>query len=193
MTQASNPIVEAPSNPLAELNAGILEVLAAGNAGLQWQWRALGEVARVRLAQCPYLLADAGFADPRLWATLPRAGVHEAQPPEAGEAQRCVLPTPLLRRVLLYAWHLARVSPLGARMTLGMGERCLGVVAACRFADLEALAERRPPWIRARWAERPELWRAWLAAAALESPLELELMQLWGLQMIAADLVRRGR
>jgi hypothetical protein len=74
-----------------------------------------------------------------------------------------------------------------------MGERCLGVVVACRFADLEALAERRPSWIRARWAERPELWRAWLAAAALESPLELELMQLWGLQMIAADLARRSR
>jgi len=182
----------APSDPLVELNAEIVEVLAGGSAGLQWQWRALGEAARVRLARCPFLLADAGFAESRLWAGLPTAGVHEAQPPASTEAQRCALPTPLLRRVLLYAWHLARVRPLTARMTLGMCERCLAVVAGCRLADLEALAERRPPWIRARWGERPELWRSWLAAAAQESPLQLELLQLWGLQMIAAEVMRHG-
>jgi hypothetical protein len=183
----------APAEPLAELNAEIVEVLAGGSPWLQWQWRALGEAARLRLAQCPFLLADAGFADPRLWAGLPGAGVHEAQPPAGAEGQRCALPTPLLRRVLLYAWHLARVRPLAARMTLGMCERCLAVVAACRLADLEALAERRPAWIRARWAERPELWRAWLGAAAQESAQQLELLQLWGLQMIASEVVRNGK
>jgi hypothetical protein len=180
-------------DPLAELNGEIVEVLAGGSAGLQWQWRALGEAARVRLARCPFLLADAGFGDPRLWTGLPGAGVHEALPPASAESQRCALPTPLLRRVLLYAWHLTRVRPLSARMTLGMCERCLSVVAACRLADLEALAERRPPWIRARWVERPGLWRSWLTAAAQESPLQLELLQLWGLQMIAAEVVRHDQ
>jgi hypothetical protein len=178
-------------DPLAELNGEVVECLAAGHPSLQWQWRALGEPARARLARCPFLLADAGFAEPRLWATLPGAGVHEALPPAGGEGQRCTLPTPLLRRVLVYAWHLARVRPLAARVTLGMCDSGLAVVAGCRLADLEALAERRPPWIRARWAERPELWRAWFAAAAEESPRTLERLQLWGLQMIAAALVRR--
>ena len=165
------------ADPLAELNAEIIEVLAGGSPGLQWQWRALGQPARERLARCPFLLADAGFADPRLWAGLPGAGVHDAHPIASAENQRCALPTPLLRRLLLYAWHLARVRPQAARMTLGTCERCLAVIAGCRLADLEALAERRPPWIRARWAERPGLWRSWLGAAALESPLQLETVR----------------
>ena len=189
--QATDTVL-AQADPLAELNAEIVEVLAGGSPSLQWQWHALGEAARVRLARCPFLLADAGFADPRLWAGLPGAGVHEAGPPASAEHQRCALPTPLLRRVLLYAWHLARVHPLSARMRLGMCERCLAVVVTCRLADLEALAERRPPWIRARWAEQPELWRSWLGAAAQESPLQLELLQLWGLQMIASEVLRHG-
>jgi hypothetical protein len=177
-------------NPLAELNVEILEVLASSHSSLQWQWRALGEAARVRLAQCPFLLVDAGFSRPRLWPGLAGAGVHEAPPSLPTPSQRCPLSTPLLRRVLLYAWHLARANPANARTALGMCEVCLRVVAASRFADLEALAERRPAWIRVRWDDRPDIWRAWLTAAAQESAAELELLQLWGLQMLAADMRR---
>ena len=180
------------SDPLAELNAEVLEIIAAAGAGLQWQWRALGEAARLRLARCPFLLVDAGFACPRLWVGLPRVGVHETPPPGAAHSQRCALPTPLLRRVLLYAWHLARANQLTARIALGMSGPCLAVVADCRFADLEALAERRPDWIRTRWNDRPEVWRAWLSAAAQESPQELERLQLWGLQMLAAEVLRHA-
>jgi hypothetical protein len=177
-------------NPLAELNAEILELLAGAHNSLQWQWRALGEAARARLAQCPFLLVDVGFSRPRLWSGLAGTGVHEAPPPLQAGSPHCLLPTPLLRRVLLYAWHLARANPSGARIALGMSDVCLRVVAASRFADLEALAERRPAWIRVRWADRPEIWRAWLSAAAQESTADFERLQLWGLQMLAADLRR---
>jgi hypothetical protein len=177
-------------NPLAELNAGILELLTDTVSSLQWQWRALGEAARARLAQCPFLLVDAGFSRPRLWSGLAGAGVHEAPPPVHAPGQHCLLPTPLLRRVLLYAWHMTRANPTGARVALGMCGACLRVVAVSRFHDLEALAERRPAWVRVRWDDRPEVWRAWLAAAAQESPAELECLQLWGMQMLAADLRR---
>jgi len=180
-------------NPLAELNAEVLEVLAGSQSGLQWQWRALGEAARARLAQCPFLLLDAGFGRPRLWSGLAGAGVHEESPPVHALGQRCLLPTPLLRRALLFAWHLARANPAGARVALGMCDVCLRVVAASRFADLEALAERRPAWIRVRWDDRPEIWRAWLSAAAQESAAEFERLQLWGLQMLAADMRRPER
>jgi len=180
-------------NPLAELNAEILEVLVGSQSSLQWQWRALGEAARARLAQCPILLVDAGFSRPRLWSGLAGAGVHEAPAPVHAHGQRCLLSTPLLRRVLLFAWHLARANPVNARTALGMCDVCLRVVAASRFADLEALAERRPSWIRVRWDDRPEIWRAWLTAAAQESTAEFERLQLWGLQMLAADLRRPER
>ena len=175
--------------PLAELNLEVLDALAGAAAGLHWPWRALGEAARQRVAHSPFLVVDAAFARPELWAGLPRVGVHEGLPTGLVPAPRGPLATPLLRRVLLFAWHLARANRLAARIALGMSAPCAGLVAACRFADLEALAERRPSWIRPRWDDRPDVWQAWLAAAAEESPRALENLQLWGLQMLAAEVL----
>lgn len=179
--------------PLAELNLEALDALLGAGSALGWRWRALGEDARARLTRCPFLLIDLGGAQPQLWSGLPRVGVHEAQPVSALLAQRGPLPTPLLRRVLLFAWHLARANRLAARITLGLSAPCAAIVAACRFADLEALAERRPAWIRPRWHDHAEIWQAWLAAAAEESPRGVENLQLWGLQRLAADVLRVNR
>jgi hypothetical protein len=186
--------------PMTELNAEILETLfgaaprtgAAGNAAsLQWRWRALGEPARLRLAHCPYLLLDAGFATAETWAGLRRAGVHESAPVSATPESRSPFAAALIRRVLHFAWHLARSNAPGARIALGMSVDCVAVVARCRLVDLEALAEHRPAWIRPRWAELPGLWQAWLESAALESPRQLERLQLWGLQALAAEVLAR--
>ena len=57
--------------------------------------------------------------------------------------------------------------------------------------DLDALAERRPAWIRPRWDQHPDFWPVWLSAAAQEAPRGLERLQLWGLQKLAADVRRR--
>ncbi len=184
--------------PMTELNAEILETMfdaaplteAPGSAaGLQWRWRALGEPARLRLAHCPYLLLDAGFAAAETWAGLRRAGVHESAPLAPAPARPAPFAASLIRRVLHFAWHLARSNAPGARIALGMSADCVAVVAGCRLLDLEALAEHRPAWIRPRWAELPGLWQAWLESAALESPRQLERLQLWGLQALAADVL----
>ncbi len=187
--------------PMSELNAEILESLfgaasgtsAAGNgASLRWRWQALGEPARLRLARCPYLLLDAGFSTAETWAGLRRAGVHEVAPASALPEGRALFAASLIRRVLHFAWHLARSNAPGARIALGMSLDCVAVVARCRLVDLEALAEHRPAWIRPRWAERPGLWQAWLESAALDSPRTLERLELWGLQALAAELLARG-
>jgi len=178
---------EALLAPMAELNGEVLEALAAGAAPeLQCQWRALGEPGRLRLARSPFLLVEAGFSRAEFWCSPPRAAVHEATP--ALLAPRGLLATPLLRRVLLFAWHLARANRPGARIALGMSAACAGAVAGWRFADLEALAEQRPAWIRPRWQDRPEVWQAWLSAALQESPQALERVRLWGLQSLAAEV-----
>ena len=179
-------------DPIAELNMEILESHIATVPGLQDKWQALSRVARLRLAGCPFLLVDAGFAQPELWARLPIFGVHEAVPLRTLLASRSALSTPLLRRVLLLAWHMARANRTSARIALGMSGSCAGVVAGCRLADLEALAERRPAWIRPRWDQHPEVWQAWLSAASKESPRGLERLQLWGLQMLAAEVRRQS-
>lgn len=183
--------------PLAEINEEVVELLtgacAPGNAGgpvvsaLRWRWEALGAPARLRLAHCPYLLLDAGFARPELWAALPRASVNDAlQPVESSNRQR-PMPTPLIRRVLLLAWHLARANRLTARLALGMSAECAQLLAGCRLADLEWFAEQRPAFVRPRWEDRPELWHALMAAAASEKSRDLERLQRWGLQKLAAE------
>ena len=188
--------------PMIELNAEILETLfgaaagaaagasAAGSAAtLQWRWQALGEPGRLRLARCPYLLLDAGFASAPTWAGLRQAGVHEAAPVSALPESQALFAASLIRRVLHFAWHLARSNAPGARIALGMSADCVALVARCRLVDLEALAEHRPAWIRPRWDELPGLWQDWLESAALDSPRQLERLQLWGLQALAAEVL----
>ena len=183
--------------PMAELNAEILEAVAAGavpagGQGLQWRWQALGAPARQRLAGTPFLLVDAGFAQTGRWAGLPHAGVHDASPLPPLPRQHSPLPTPLLLRVLMFAWHLARSHRLGARVALGMSAPCAALIGGSRLADLEALAIARPPWIQPRWNSQPEFWSALLAAAAEPSIQPLQRLHLWGLQSIAAEVTLRA-
>jgi len=44
-------------------------------------WRSLDSSARRRAAGCPYLILDAGFADPRRWRSLSRLEVQERERP----------------------------------------------------------------------------------------------------------------
>lgn len=178
--------------PLAELNLEILEVIARAVVpqNVQAQWRALRPTARLRVARWPYLLLDADFARPEHWIPVARAGVHEAPGVASHEGlAHSPLETPLLRQIVLFAWHLARTDRIGARIALGMSVPCASAVAGCRFADLEVFAECRPPWIRPRWYHRPDIWRTWFAAAAQESPRTFERLTLWGLQMLASEAV----
>jgi hypothetical protein len=182
---------EALRAPIMELNAEILATRIGAAPDFRGQWSALDGAARQRLAHCPFLLVDAGFARLQLWGGLPDMGVHEASPPRSPQAST-PLSTPLLRRVLLLAWHMARSNRAGARVALGMSASCASVLADYRLADLEALAERRPAWIRLRWEQQAGVWRAWLSAAAQPSPRGIERLQLWGLQTLAAEVRRRA-
>jgi hypothetical protein len=177
--------------PITELNLEICEAYVATATDLQERWRALNAPARLRLASCPFLLVDAGFAQPHLWARQTHA-VCDALPVRTLLANRSPLPTPLVRRVLLLGWHMARTNLGNARLALGMSRSCAAAVAGWRLADLEALAVHRPGWIRPRWEQQSGLWRAWLAAAARESPRTLERLQLWGLQALAAEVRRQS-
>ena len=176
---------------LAELNAEILEAHVSSVPALQLQWQMLSAAARAQLAHCPFLLADAGFARQALWAGPPDFAVREAVPLRTLLANRSTLAAPLLRRMLSLAWYLARHNRLGARIALGMSASSASGLARWRQMDLDALAERRPAWICPRWEQHPDFWRALLEAAAHESQRELERLQLWGLQKLAAEVRRK--
>lgn len=190
--------------PVADINERMLECLrhaaladAAGPPGLAAVaslpppllslpaplWQALDAAALRRLAACPYLLIDVGFGQPERWERWLPCAVRDA--PAAGYFQGPE-GVALVRRTLVFAWHLARSNRLGARVLLGMSPRAAERIAESRLQDLDTLAERGCPWAAPRWERQPQIWRQLLAAAA-GPQAQLRQAQLHGLQLLAAN------
>lgn len=198
------PIIEINERLIERLHADACASLAApsgeGTLGqvsalvtaLLQEWCELDAAAQRRLAKCPYLLVEAGFAEPAHWQGMARPAVHEADPPRP---QRAALETDqawvaLRRRTLLLGWHLARAQPLAARVLLGMSPACAERIAARRLDELEALAEgmgRMAP----RWEGQPQVWRQLLRASRAAGE-QLRWTQLRGLQLLAGGVGQAG-
>ncbi len=200
--------------PVAEINEQMLDALrqmaagANGEAGangaadghccapprlvtlLREEWRRLDARAQRRLAACPYLLLDAGFAQHERWEPMPPAGVMDTAPATTLFTGRGGVA--LVRRTLVLAWHLARSNRLMARVALGMTARSAERIAASRLRDLEALAELCPGWISPRWEQQPNVWQQLIGAACRDNPAVLRQAQLRGLQLLAGALAGRG-
>ena len=192
---------EAVAAPLAELNLQVIEAVVAWagpparSGGLSWLWRNMGAEARERAAGCRFLLLDLGLARPELWST-PAAGA--ARPfallpatPSSLAAAGPALEPGLLRRALLYAWHLTRAHRQPARVALGMATGADDALAAFSLTELDRLAELRPAHMRPRWLDHGQFWQCWLEASAQGQRSELERLQFWGLQRLAAEVLAR--
>lgn len=182
--------------PVREINEQVVDLLceaaaAAGEGCAGLLGVARGEflpapaAARRRLADCPYLLLDAGFGGCARWSRP--EGVRDAPAATAAAPPVIDCGVSLARRALLLGWHLARSNRLAARVALGMTPACAELVGALRLRDLEALAEADSGCVRLRWESRPELWRPLLRAALAERPAALAGLQMRGLQLLAAD------
>ncbi len=190
---------EAVAAPLAELNLQVIEAVVAwsgspARAGsLGWAWRAMGPEARERAAGCRFLLLDLGLARPELWQPGARAVARAAaqSAPQSAAVATPLLDAGLLRRALGYAWHLVRAHRQPARIALGMAAGAAEALAACSLGELDRLAEQRPPHMRPRWLEHAQFWPAWLQASAQGRRAELERLQFWGLQRLAADVLAK--
>jgi hypothetical protein len=184
--------------PVAEINQRLLESLRASAlsatgtrhpprllAATAQEWCELDALALQRLAGSPCLLLDAGFDQPERWGRLPADAVRDAAADDGyfAGAQGVAL----VRRALLFAWHLAHANRLCARVLLGMSARAADAIAAVGLQDLDALAERGVPWIRPRWEQQPLVWRQLLRCARQGSDAQLRLAQLRGLQLLAAE------
>jgi len=187
--------------PVAEINEQLLErlrLMAHEQAPqpprlvelLREDWRRLDAKAQRRLSGCPYLLLDAGFAQPQRWEWIASAGVMEAA--ARGGYFAGAGGVALVRRTLVLAWHLARSNRVTARVILGLSALSAERIAASRLADLEALAEVTPGWIVPRWEQQPNVWRQLLAAGCRAQPQALRQAQLRGLQLLARAHGARG-
>jgi hypothetical protein len=149
-------------------------------------WRTLDREARRRAAAAPYLLLDAGFADPERW----RPGAPQVA--DSGRARGPAFFTvpgtvEVARLCLTYAWHLARAESAAARLLLGMPPGCAAHIAGLSLRRIDGLAERYPEWLRPRWPAQPQLWRELLLAAAAGEARALSRAHLHGLTMLAAE------
>jgi hypothetical protein len=183
---------------LSELNELCLSLLAEQAAvasgpasGLLQQlgglWQRLDAASRHRAATCPYLLLDAGFADPLRWQMSPAPQVGDA----ASHRYTCYFTVPgaaeVARLVFIYAWHLARTQAAAARLLLGMPESSAALIGRYTLRQIQTLAECRVEWLRPRWPTRVRVWRELLLAAISGEAATLERARLWGLTLLAAE------
>ena len=151
-------------------------------------WRDLDGAARRRAAGCPYLLLDAGFADPARWRA-------PAAPPQVGDGgtarYACYFTVPaaagVARLVFIYAWHLARSQAAAARLLLGMPAPSAALISQYTLRQIQTLSENHPEWLRPRWPARVQVWRELLLAADSGDPALLERARLRGLTLLAAE------
>jgi len=138
-------------------------------------WQVLDPAARRRAAGCPYLLVDAGFADPVRWRQPGSLGVGDGADSPYATFFTVPAATELARLVLTYAWHLARSQSAAA------------LIAHLGLRQIQALAEAHPEWLRPRWPTRVRVWRELLLAAAAGEAPALERARLHGLTLLAAE------
>jgi hypothetical protein len=150
-------------------------------------WRVLDGQARRRAAACPYLLLDAGFADPARWRSLPAPQVGDAGQGAYTAFFTVPAATEVARLVFTYAWHLARSQGAAARLLLGMPAASAALISHYTLRQIHALAERRLEWLKPRWPSRVQVWRELLLAAAAGEAPALERARLRGLTLLAAE------
>ena len=186
--------------PLAELNAECLGLLASRAAecvagrpapplllALRDQWADLPASAVKRLAGAPFSLFDIGFARAPRWLETRARGVNDQL--QAGEnpffdplAARSIT-----RRMLVYAWHLARSRPRAACLVFGTSIPAIESLAACSLSVLEAAAECHADSLKPRWSLQVVFWRELLAAASGGADVRLQELLLGGIQRLAAE------
>jgi hypothetical protein len=184
---------------LAELNEQCLSLLVEEAAAhdpahshpllcdLAQLWSKLDAEALKRAAACPYLLLDAGFADPQRWIGAPGQQVLERERGPSVPFFSVARAGAVMRSVLTYGWHLAENRQSAARLLLGMSPQCVSLVRACTLTQLSELAEQHPAWLQPRWPNRVRIWRELLTAAAAGEGPSLQQARLRGLQILAAD------
>jgi hypothetical protein len=173
VAQTAAPIAQHPSSIFTELRPLLLSLDS-------------GSLRRV--ASCPYLLLDAGFADSQRWLSAVKHQVSDVPAQEMPRVSDFIPLRVLARVVFTFAWHMSRAQVRTARMILGMTERTAEVFNTLTLLQVAAIAEQYPYWIQPRWPQHRRMWRDLLSGAlAGDGPL-LENARMRGVQLLAADV-----
>jgi len=185
--------------PLAELNEQCLELLTeqamlgAPNGPPMFReltdlWRKLDVTSRRRASTCPYLLIDAGFADPFRWKWVGANQVFDREPVTSAALFTASSATRVAHQVFTNAWYIARTQPIGAALYLGMPPHCAALLRSCTLRQVTELANQHAGWLRPRWGGRVRVWRELLTAAISGEGLALTKARVHGVQLLAMEL-----
>jgi hypothetical protein len=182
---------------LLELNEQILLLIAeqaataAAHSNMMLRqfrelWRGLTRGGRERMAGCPYLLADLGFAEVRRWSGY-GAFVKDREP--VGYAPFFTVPAvaAVARQVFAYAWDLTRTEEGVARIILGMPAHCTIQIKTLTVRQIFELADVHRDWLCPRWPRGGKVWRDLLLAAASGDRPALERARGHGHDLIEAE------
>jgi hypothetical protein len=204
-TEGDNPNFEEPwpcaetLTTLTELNEQCLELLSEqaklGTSPSSPILRELGDLwsqldinSRRRAAACPYLLLDAGFADPYRWRWVGGHGVGEREPAPYSSFFTANDATRVAHQIFTNAWYIVRTQPIGAPLYLGMPAHCATLLRACTVRQVTELANQHAGWLRPRWTGRVKVWRELLLAAISGEGVALERARMHGVQLLAMEL-----
>ncbi len=191
VTRAPREVIET----LPELNDFCLQVLAeqaragcphAAVSRIAHLWLQLNAAGRLRAANHPYLLFDAGFSDPQRWQNLDRPQINDGSPQAYGAlftGSRAVAASEMM---FVFAWSLARRHPVQARLALGLHPLCAERITADSVLGAHQLGHRLWMWLRPRWLDTPEFWDELLQAAAEGGAAQLRA-RIQGMRLLAAQ------
>lgn len=187
---------------LGGLNHQCLELLARQAAAssahplalgevIRW-WRELDEAARRRAADYPFLLFDAGFADPQRWQWLEEPRVNDGQDPAYAAFFTVPDAVAVTRSVFVLAASMVVLHRTYASLALGMHPKCVNIIAAHSILEVQQMAERAWTWLTPRWAQRPEIWHE-LLSAGVEGGEAHRHARMHGMRLVEADIAAAAR
>lgn len=180
-----------------ELNRDYVELLVAQAKArhdveglplsLLYEISALSAAARLRLAAAPFMLYSLGFEDQHLW----RAIVEDervAAPQDRYVVASAPPATAFCEVALFFAWHTAVLNRFAARMLFSMPDALGEQIVQTPLWRLRRIAAEFPGLLLPRWPSNPAFWPDLLRFAAAGDWQRLEMTQLLGSQLIAAEL-----
>lgn len=180
-----------------ELNRDYVELLVAQSQvchdvkglplQLLYELSVLSAAARLRLAAAPFMLYSLGFEDQHLW----RAILEDqciAAPPDRYAISSAPPATAFCEVALFFAWHTAVMNRFAARMLFSMPDTLAERIAQTPLWRLRRIAAEFPGLLLPRWPANPAFWPDLLRFAAAGDWQRLEMTQLLGSQLIAAEL-----
>ena len=157
---------------------------------LVYELTELPAAARMRLTATPFALYSLGFEDQLLWRFILEDGrvAERDPPPQERYATFSSASTAFCEVALFFAWHAAVANRVAARMLFAMPDTLAERIVRTPLWRMRRIAAEFPGLLVPRWPTNPRFWPDLLRFAKAGDWPRLEMTQLLGSQLTAAEL-----